>query len=280
MKGKTIAIIALVCIGIVFCIPLYLLLDGSLMEQQELQIYLSPILNQNGSYATFSLFPSYPTLGNYIELLLDTPEFFMMFWNSIKMVVGILVGQFLMAVPAAWGFARLKSRFQNLLFQLYIILMLMPFQVMMLSNYISLDKLGLMNTQWAVILPAVFSTFPVFILYHFFREIPVEVLEAANIDGAGRLQVFLWIAMPLAKSGIISAGVLGFLEYWNLVEQPLIFLKDPSMWPLSLYLPEITLDKAGLAFGAAVVVLLPSLIVFFAGQEYLEQGISASAARD
>ena len=202
------------------------------------------------------------------------------FWNSIKMTGLILLGQLLTGVPAAWGFAKLKIPHKHLIFNLYIVLMLMPFQVTMLSNYLTLDRLHLMNTQWAVILPAVFSTFPVFIMYHFFRNIPDGIIESAELDGAGPFQIFLWIGVPLGSSGIVSALVLSFLDAWNLIEQPLTFLKDKTLWPLSMYLPNISLDNAGLAFAASVLTLIPSLLVFLAGQNYLEQGITASAVKE
>ena len=156
----------------------------------------------------------------------------------------------------------------------------MPFQVTMLSNYLTLNAMHLMDTQWAVILPAAFSTFPVFIMYHFFRSIPKGIIESAELDGANKFQVFLYIGVPLGSSGIVSALVLSFLDAWNLIEQPLTFLKNKTLWPLSLYLPNISMDNAGLAFVASVITLIPSLLVFMAGQNYLEQGIAASAVKE
>ena len=197
----------------------------------------------------------------------------------MKITGGILLGQLLVGVPAAWAFARYRFPCHNLLFTLYMVLMLMPFQVTMLSNYLVLNGMGLMDTQLSIILPGIFSTFPVFLLYRFFSSIPVEILESARIDGAGELQIFLQFGLPLGSAGIISQAVLGFLEYWNLVEQPLTFLKDQRLWPLSLFLPDITLSNAGMAVTASVITLLPALLVFLAGQNYLEQGIAASGLK-
>ena len=105
-------------------------------------------------------------------------------------------------------------------------------------------------------------------------------MESARLDGAGELQVFVRIGVPLGSPGIISAMVLGFLEYWNLIEQPMAFLKTKEKWPLSLFLPNINMEKAGLAFAASVVVLLPALLAFLAGQDYLEQGIISTAIKE
>ena len=144
----------------------------------------------------------------------------------------------------------------------------------MLSEYLVLDKLNLLNTLWALILPGIFSTFPVFILYNSFRGIPNEILEAGRIDGASEWQLFLEIGLPLGKSGIFSVIVLSFLEYWNLVEQPMTFLKDKVRWPMSIFLPSIEPENAGITFVASVISLIPALLVFLSGQEYLEKGIS------
>lgn len=271
----------LLCVlAAVVCIPMYFLIDGSLMGKGEVTEYLAPVMQNKNGFASFRLLPMYPTLRSYVELLLDSPEFFVMFWNSVKLTLLILAGQLVTGVPAAWGFARLRIPGKRMLFQLYVILMLMPFQVTMLSNYLTLDRLRLLDTHAAIILPAVFSTFPVFLMYRFFENIPESILESARVDGAGSWTIFRKIGVPLGSSGIVSAMVLGFLEYWNLIEQPLVFLKDKSLWPLSLYLPNIGLEEAGMAFVASVVTLIPSLLVFFSGGEYLEQGIAASAVKE
>ena len=130
-----------------------------------------------------------------------------------------------------------------------------------------------------MILPAIFNTFPVFIAYGSFRTIPKPLLEAARIDGASELYIFIKIGLPLGKGSILSAIVLGFLEYWNMIEQPLAFLEDKSLWPLSLYLPEIDWTQAGMAFSASVIMLIPAVFVFMMGNDYLEQGIIYSGLK-
>ena len=106
------------------------------------------------------------------------------------------------------------------------------------------------------------------------------MVTSARLDGAGELRLFFKIGLPLGNPGVISAMVLGFLEYWNMIEQPMAFLKTKERWPLSLYLPNIDMEKAGAAFAASVVVLIPAVLVFLAGQDYLEQGIIASALKE
>lgn len=272
--------IVLFAVGFVFCLPILAVILGSLKSSRELMNTLSAVIGGSGEKIHWHLLPLYPTLKHFIKLLFYTPEFLSVFWNSVKIVVCILFGQVFVAIPAAWGFAKFSFRGKNALFLVYVILMLMPFGVMMLPSYLVLNQIHLMNTHWAVILPAAFSTFPVFIMYRGFCAIPKELYEAAKIDGAGEWQIFFTIGIPLGSPGILSALALGFLEYWNMVEQPLAFLSDPSLWPLSLYLPEINLAKAGMALSASVITLLPAVFVFFMGQDYLEQGIVSSGMKE
>ncbi|MFG6332964.1 MAG: carbohydrate ABC transporter permease [Lachnospiraceae bacterium] len=270
----------LLLLGAAFCAPIPVLLSGSIMSRYELLQNLTPLTADGERFITWSFFPLWPTFAHYTKLLFQTPQFFIVFWNSMKLVACILLGQLLIAVPAAWAFAVYPFRFRRLLFTLYVVLMLMPFQVTMLSSYLVLDGLSLMNSHKAIILPAVFSTYPVFLVYRGFCSLPKGLIEAARIDGAGEWTIFAMLGLPLASGGILSAAVLGFLEYWSLIEQPLAFLKDQSLWPLSLYLPEISLEQAGYSFAASVITLIPAVFVFLSGREYLEQGIAASGLKE
>ena len=259
--------------GLLVALPVLLLITGSVMDQYELEELLQPLFRERGAgeafrYISWRLVPDFPSFASYGKLLFLSPQFFVLFWNSVKMVLCILAGQLLVGVPAACAFV------------LYVVLMLLPFQVTMLSSYLVLNRLSLLNTQNAVILPAVFSTFPVFLCYGGFRAIPMQLFEAARVDGATERFLFFRIGLPLGKSGILSALVLGFLEYWNMMEQPMAFLDDKALWPLSLYLPEITWERAGFAFCASVITLIPAAFVFILGQDYLEQGIIYSGLKE
>ncbi len=257
--------------------PVIFLAAGTFMDNWEIMDAIGPILTEQGSYASWRLFPRYPTLKNIVGLLLDSPEFFQMFWNSVKITGGILMGQLLIGTPAAWGLARYSFRGRKWIYLLYIIMMMMPFQVTMLSEYLVLDRLQLLDSHAAIILPGIFSTFSVFIMYRFFCSIPESILEAARMDGAGELRIFFHIGIPLGASGIISALVLSFLECWNMIEQPMTFLTTKSLWPLSLFLPRIDDSNAGISLSASLAALIPAVLIFLAGQEYLEQGIASSA---
>lgn len=267
-------------LALIVWLPLWMLFSGSFMPLDEIRAGFGPVLAGKSGLANWPLIPKYPTLMPYVELLLDSPEFFAMFWNSVKIVVPILIGQVCFGMPAAWAFARFRFPFKKTIFTMYIALMLMPFQVTMVPNYLVLDKLQLLDTRLAIILPAIFSTFPVFIMYRFFRSIPEAMIEAIQIDGAGHFKTFFYIGLPLGAPGIVSALVLGFLEYWNMIEQPLTFLQNKSLWPLSLYLPNIAIDKLGVSIVASVIMLIPALLVFLWGQNDLEAGIRVAGLKE
>lgn len=260
--------------------PIILVFLFSLYDTDELTEIISPLIQFTGKYADIHYLPQYPSLSSFKDLLIFAPEFYTVFWNSMLIVGTILLFQLIVAVPSAWAFARFQFKGRKLLFNLYVIFMLVPFQVTMLSQYVVLDKFQLMNTRLAIILPTVFSTFAVFLIYRGFTDIPRDVLDSARIDGANEWQVLRHIGLPLGKQGILACLVLSFLDYWNMVEQPLSFLKDKSKFPLSLYLPMMDLSEAEMMLAASVVTLIPAVFVFIIGQDYLEQGIISSALKE
>jgi multiple sugar transport system permease protein len=282
LKQKAVQVLSysiLICSVLFILIPLWMMITGSLMGKHEVTRKMGVVLEVSQEPVSWTILPNFPTLQPYVELLLDSPKFFVMFWNSVKQVIPIILGQLFISVMAAWGFARYDFKGKKPLFLLYIILMIMPFQVTMVSSYLVLDAFHLLDSHYAIIIPGVFSTFPIFIMTKFFKSIPEELIESAKLDGARRWTIFIRIGLPLGSSGIISMVILSFLEYWNALEQPLTFLKDKTNWPLSLYLPQISSDNIGVSFIASLVMMLPAVCIFLRGQTYLEQGIVASGIK-
>jgi len=261
-------------------LPMLLSAAASFMAEDELAFRYLEVLELGRAPVRAALLPSYPTAEPYRELLLHSPGFFIMFWNSCLQVFSVLAGQLLVGMPAAWAFARFRFPGKKALFFLYLILMVMPFQVMMAPSYLILDRLGLLDTHLAVIVPGIFSTFPVYIMERFFESIPNSLLEAAYMDGAGELTVFFRVGIPMGFPGIMTALLLDFFEYWNALEQPLTFLKNKELWPLSLYLPNVTADKASLAFAAGMITVLLPALLYLNGQTWLEQGISGTGVKE
>ena len=256
--------------------PVWYLLMGALQSPEELELTVGPAISGQGE-AVYTILPTWPTLWPLIGLLLDIPEFWDTFWNTVLLSVPQVLGQLLTAIPAAWALSRLRFRGRKVLTGLYILLMLMPFQVTMTPNFLVLDALGLMDTVWAVILPGIYSAFPVFIMLRFFDGIPRELLDSADLDGADHWETFWYIGLPLGRPGILAAMVLTFLESWSAVEQPMTFLRKERWLPLSLRIGQMELSQA---MGAGLVALIPAVLVFRWGQKYLELGIRSGTMEE
>lgn len=273
MTKRQLSTAVLVLLCLLVWLPILLLAAASLMPEDELLFrYLSP-LGVGKAPVRAAPLPSYLSLEAYRFLLLESPGFFVMFWNSCLQVFPMLAGQMLVAVPAAWALARYPFRGRAVLEAGYYLLFLLPFQVTQVSAYLVLDRMGILDTHLAVVMPGIWSAMPVIILSRFFRSIPESVLEAARLEGAGEVRILAMMGVPLGKAGIVAVWMLGFFAGWNNIEQPVAYLKDRSLWPLSLYLPEISADKAEVAFAAGMMALVPSVLVFWCGREELEQGI-------
>jgi len=272
--------IPLIALALLVWWVIWFMIMGSLMSLEELNITLAPALTGADGYAFWPLLPTWPTLQPLVALLLDTPQFFVMFWNTFRIVIPSVAGQVLLGAPAAWALSRFRFRGRRILATVYIALMLMPFQVTMVPNFLVIDRLGLMNNIFAVILPFAFSAFPVFIMMKGFDAVPRPLMEAAQIDGAGHLRTFVHVGLPLGVPSILAAMVLGFLEVWGAIEQPMTFLNDPTTWPLSLFLPQIVAEELGLAMVASLLMLLPAALFFFFGQKYLELGIQSAGIKE
>ena len=195
--------------------------------------------------------------------------------KTVNLIVLLQVG---LAAVTAYGFTRWRGPVRSAIFFLYVILMLMPYQVTLVPNYLVADKLGLINTRWSIILPGMFAPFSVFLLTKFMRRIPYALIEAARVDGAGEWQIFTQICLPQCRSALYSIAILVFIDYWNMVEQPLVLLKDADAQPLSVFLSSINSGEIGLAFAMATVYMVPSLLLFLHGEEYLVEGIANSGS--
>lgn len=272
--------IVLWILAAIVLMPLLMTLGASFMGSSELMEYIGPILSGGKGHAAMPLLAGGPTLEQYVVLLFDSPKFLTMFWNSVFLVVPIVAGQVIVGTLAAWGFAQYNFPMKSALFMGYVALMMMPFQVTLVPSFLVLDRMNLIDTPWAVILPGVFNTFAVFLLRQFFQILPKELVEAARIDSAGEVRVFTTIGVPLGIPGIASLCILSFLDYWNLIEQPMTFLRSQDKWPLSLFLSRIGDTNVEIAMGASIITLLPTLLLFFFCESYLVRGIQMAGLKE
>lgn len=278
----TLATLVAAGFAILFLTPIILTITNSFMSASEISANYGTVFatDANGGKVyiaekvNLKFIPDMVSFSQYETVLFKSPEYLLKFWNSVILVGPITLFQLIVASLASYGFARYRGRFREIVFFLYIILMLMPYQVTLVPNYLVSDWLNILDTNWAIWLPGIFSPFAVFLLTKFMRRIPDSVIEAAQIDGAGEWQIYRRICMPLCRGAICSAAILVFIDYWNMVEQPLILMSDAEKHPLSVFLSKINQGEIGLAFAVATIYMVPSLLIFLYGEEYLVDGIT------
>ena len=274
--------VVLMLVAAVFLIPVIFTLCNSFMTEQEISANYGMIFETSKSggkpyiseVVNLKFIPDEVTFEQYKTVLFKSPDYLLKFWNSMILVVPIVFFQLIVALLAAYGFTRYRGRVREIIFFAYIILMLMPYQVTLVPNFLVSQWLNLIDTKWAIWLPGIFSPFAVFLLTKYMRRIPTGILEAAKVDGAGEFQIFRYICVPLCKGALASAAILVFFDYWNMVEQPLILLTDSDMHPLSVFLSKINSGEIALAFAVASIYLIPTLLVYLYGEEYLVEGIA------
>ena len=208
--------------------------------------------------------------------MFKSPEYLLKFWNSVILTLPITLFQIVVAVLASYGFSRYQGKIKNIIFFAYIILMLMPYQVTLVPNFLVAEKFGILDTRWAIILPGIFSPFSVFLLTKVMRRIPIAYIEAAKLDGASEMQILMKVSLPLCKGALVSIAMLVFIDYWNMVEQPLVLMKDADKHPLSVFLSQINTGDVGLAFAVGTVYMIPTILMFLYGEDYLVEGITYS----
>lgn len=269
----------------IFLAPTILTVSSSFFTQSELSSNYGMIFEGaggGGSYiageTALKFIPDKVSFGQYSTVLFLSPEYLLKFWNSVMYTLPIMIFQTVVACLASYGFARFQSKIRSVILFVYIIIMLMPYQVTLVPNFLVAEKLGTLNTVWAIILPGIFSPFAVFLLTKAMRRVPAAVVEAAKLDGCNEFQIFLKIYMPLCKNIIYSVMILVFIDYWNMVEQPLVLLKDEQMYPLSVFLSKINTQEVGSAFAVAVIYMIPTLLIFLYGEQYLVEGIANSGS--
>lgn len=273
-------------IALILISPIVIIFTNSMMTEQEIGINYGligqmneAVVGRDGAFANLKLIPDKVSFAQYGKVFIDNPKFMMMFWNSVFMVVPIIVGQTLVAALAAYAFSKLKFRGRDSMFLVYVMTMLMPFQVTLVPNYIMVDMLGMLNSTSAIILPGIFAAFGVFMLRQFMLDIPYAYIEAAKMDGAGHLRIFVTMIVPMIKPGLAALVILLFVDYWNMVEQPLIFLDDPFKQPLSVFLSTINQSDKGIAFAASMLYMAPMVMVFLYAESYFIEGIQLSGVK-
>lgn len=232
--------------------------------------------NQISQYAVFSFFPKQFSFEQYQYAFWEQSDFWFYFWNSVKISAFIAIGTILISTLSAYTLAKLDFFCKRWLLLGIILFMMLPPQIMLAPQLMLLEQIGLRNHDSAVILPNIFTTFGTYFLYQFITQIPKEYTEAAQMDGAKEKHIFFFIILPQIKDGISALLILNLIDTWNLVEQPILYLKHQYQYPLSVILAEgETLFQTHI-FSCCVVFFIPILLVFLICKDSLLDGIQNS----
>ena len=209
----------------------------------------------------------------YYDVFLGSPRYLFRFWRSLGLCLCITAGQIVVSVMAGYGFAKCTFPGKGVMYFFLMILMVLPLQVTLVPNYIMLDQMDLLGTDGALILPGIFVPLGTFIITQSFRAVPDDVVDVARLDGCGLWRILLQVAVPIAKGGIVCAGLLAFLDAWNMVEQPIAYLKDFTRYPISVALAYVTPSESARQFVCCILVMLPPLFLFTCCHREMVEGI-------
>lgn len=276
--GHAVVWTLLMILAVVMLLPIVLTFLYSFFPTSEITAFLNTRGNYDASqWMEIKLSPQMVSLRQYYRILIEDGTVLRLFVNSALYSVAILIGQALVIPMMAYALSRFRFFGRDVIFFVVLMLMLLPFQVTMVPNVLTLRKMNLMNTPWAVILPMCFSPFYIFLLRQFMVGLPNELIEAGLMDGAGTFRCFLHVILPVCRPILGAAVALSFADCWNLVEQPLVYLADqPNLQPLSVMFNQISESGKEIAFAGAGLYILPALFVYLFFQEDILLGIQLS----
>lgn len=275
---KIIRVMFIITAAILILLPLLFTLSNSLIPRKEATEIYEGVMGSN-RYINIRIFPYRISFEQYLNLLLFRPDYLQRYINSIILTFPIVLGQIIISILPAYAFAKMKFPFRNKIFFIYVIVMLMPYQVTLVPNYMLMNRIGLLGKFESIILPGIFSSFGVFLTRQYMTFIPDECIKAARIDGAGFFKSFLLIVLPQCKSILMALSLLSFIDNWNMVEQPIVMLADSNKYPFSVLMAFINENDIGLMFACGVTYMIPVLCFLYYGRSYLMQGIELSGIK-
>ncbi|MBC7122078.1 MAG: carbohydrate ABC transporter permease [Pseudothermotoga sp.] len=227
------------------------------------------------------LFPSKPTLQNFRELF-SYSRIWNWFLNSLIISSSITVGSIFICSAAAYALAKMEFRGRKLMFTAIVSTILVPPQVTLLPAFILINRFGLLDSLWAVVIPSLASPYTIFMMRQFMLSISQDYLDAARIDGAKEWMIYWRIILPMSKPVIAAASIFTFISSWNSFLWPLIVLNTPSKYPLTVglaTLQRLEMTQFGLQMAGSMFSALPMIIIFFAFQRYFVKGLMTGGTK-
>lgn len=263
--SKAILFLLLLFLSVISIVPLYWMFRSSLMSNAEIFVFPPKI------------FPCTWRWSNYVKTF-ENFAALMYLKNTLLILIPCVIGTVLTSTMAGYALGRIHFPGRNIWFVLVIGSMILPGHVVLIPHYLTYSALGMTNSYWPFYLGAWFGggASNIFLMRQFMRTLPRDYDEAAIIDGANRVQIFLRILVPLCKPIMITVGIFAFMSYWNDFQGPLIYLRDDNKFPLALGLMTLRgaySSKWNYIMCGSLVMVIPAIIMFAIGQKYFLNGI-------
>lgn len=262
-------------LAVVILLPVVMTAIYSFFSPAEIKAFMGTRGSYDAaSFMQIKLAPSMFSLSQYYNILIEDMTILRYFVNSAMYAAAILLGQALLIPAMAYALSRFRFPGRDAIFFAVIMLMLLPFQVTMVPNVLTLRQMGLLDTVWAVILPMTIAPFSIFLLRQYMVSLPGDMIEAAQIDGAGTWRCFIHVVLPVCRPVLGAAVALSFADCWNLVEQPLTYLTTRTdLYPLSVVFNQLTEKSTGVEFAGAALYTLPALCIYLYFQADILEGV-------
>ena len=258
-------------IAVLFVVPLVWMVLSSLKTAPE--VFARP----------FHWLPARVQWQNYATVWMnEEASMLRAFANTLYIALFSIIGQMFISSLAAYSFAKINFKGKQVVFMLFLSSMMVPSQLTIIPRFMLFKTIGLYNNLWAIILPAFCGATSIFMLRQFYMGLPNDLIEAAKIDGAGHLRIFLRIMLPLTKAALMSLIILAFISSWNEYMAPLIFLVKKELYTVSQNIQWYMLDEFkehNLTMAAATSAIVPVVILFIVGQKYFVEGIATSGVK-
>ena len=268
--GKALGLLVLLIGGVWMLLPLGWMLSASLMPLSEV-IKVPPVWFAPTKY----------TVGNFSEVWFNI-GFWRFSLNSAFVALTITTCQLLTSTMAGFAFARYEFPGRTVIFIVILSTLMIPFQVIMIPLFIMMAKLGMVNTYWGMIVPAIVTPFGIFLMRQFMLSVPKSLLEAARIDGASEPFIYARIMLPLSKPAIAALTIFTFLSAWDDFLWPLIIINSKQKWTLPIAMSRFTeqyISQTHLQMAGAAVMFLPVLIVFLLMQRNFIEGVAMTGLK-
>lgn len=263
------ALYGVMCVLLIpFVFPTWWMVTSSIKPISDIFAFPPQLVPQNYDWTTYSK-------------VFELQPFVRQYWNSAYIAAVVTVGTMIISSMAGYAFARIRFPYANAVFMIVLLGLLIPSEVTIVPLFQMFLKAGMVNTHWPLILVPIFgapSVFATFVMRQFFVTLPMELEEAARVDGLGRFKIFTKIALPLAKPALASVAIFTFLHSWNLFLEPIVFLSSAEMFTLPQALTQYTDAYGGpmwnIQLAAATLTALPVLIVFIIAQKQFVEGLA------